>query len=100
MSILALADFKTYLRELTVDLDNPLQMALDAAESEAEGFLGAMLNNYADSSGSLPGDLAMAVFLLAQTHADAGGPTDNDYRRGAAQKLLVRYRTDSGIGGA
>lgn len=100
MSVFTLPDFKAYLRELTADLDNPLQMALDAAIAEASGFVGFDLDEaYGDSSGP-PSDLAMAVFLLAQTHADAGGPADNEYRRGAAQKLLTRYRVDPGFVGA
>ena len=99
MSVIYLADFKAYLRELTTALDDPLQMALDAAIAEASGFVGFDLDEaYGDSSGP-PSDLAMAVFLLAQTHADAGGPADNEYRRGAAQKLLTRYRVDPGFVG-
>ena len=40
MSVIDLADFKAYLRELTTALDDPLQMALDAAIAEASGFVG------------------------------------------------------------
>lgn len=98
MSIIILGDFKAYLREATADLDDPLQMALDAAIAEASGFVGFDLDEAYGVDGP-PSDLAMAVFLLAQTHADAGGPSDNEYRRAAAQKLLNRYRVDPGFVG-
>ena len=72
---------------------------LDAAIAEASGFVGFDLDEaYGDSSGP-PSELAMAVCLLAQTHADSGGPADNEYRRGVAQKLLTRYRVDPGFVG-
>ena len=99
MSVVSLADFKAYLRELTTALDDPLQMALDAAIAEASGFVGFDLDEAYDDSSGPPSDLAMAVCLLAQTHADSGGPADNEYRRGVAQKLLTRYRVDPGFVG-
>lgn len=98
MSIVSLAGFRAFMREATTDLDDPLQMALDAAEAEAAAFVGFDLDEaFGDSSGA-PSDLQMAICLLAQAHADAGGPAENEFRRGTAQRLLTRYRTHTGFG--
>ena len=48
MSVVSLVDFKAYLRELSTALDNPLQMALDAAIAEASGFVGFDLDEAYD----------------------------------------------------
>ena len=99
MSIVALSDFKAYLRELTGDLDDPLQMALDAAIAEASGFVGFDLVEAYDNSSGTPSDGAMAVFLLAQTYVDGIGVNEVDHCRAIAQKLLTRYRVDPGFVG-
>ena len=97
MSLVPLEDFKAYIRELTNDLDDVLQMALNSAGAEARHFLGFDPAAEFGSDG-LPSDLNMAVMLLAQVHADAGDTATNESRRAAAQRLMVPYRHNTGIG--
>ena len=59
MSIVDVATFKTYIRELSDDLDDAFQMALDSASAEAIHYLGF---DPVDSNGSAEPDIAMAVF--------------------------------------
>ncbi len=99
MSIITLSALKAYLRELTTDLDPPLTVALESASAEVRHFLGFDPETEFGSS-DIPSDLAMAAMLLAQVHADAGDPVQNEARRVAAQRLLLPYRTNTGIGGA
>ncbi len=99
MSAATLIQFKGFLRELSDDLNDPLQFALDAATAEASAFLGFDAEEQFGSDGP-PSDVVMAVMVLAQVHADAGSPEENEHRRGAAQKLLLPYRTDTGMGAA
>lgn len=99
MSIATLADLKNHLRELTTDLDDPFQMALDSATAECEHFVGFGIADEFGSAG-VPSDIVMACVLLAQVHADMGAPEANEARRAAAQRLLLPYRVDCGFGGA
>jgi len=99
MSTATLSQFKGYLRELSDDLDDPLQSALDAATAEANAFLGFDAAEQFGSDGP-PSDVVMAVMILAQIYADAGSPEENEHRRGAAQRLMLPYRTDTGMGAA
>lgn len=99
MSIAPLSAFKDYLRELTDDLDDPMQMALDAAIAEASGFTGFDLVEAYDDSNGAPSDVVMAVFLLAQTYVDGIGVNESNHCRAIAQKLLTRYRVDPGFVG-
>lgn len=99
MSIATLAQFREFVRELTSDLDMPFQLALDAATSEVNAFIGFDAEDeYA--SGGPPSDMVMACMLLAQVHADAAAVNDGEYRRAAAQNLLLPYRLNVGFGGA
>ena len=95
MSIVDVATFKTYIRELSDDLDDAFQMALDSASAETIHYLGF---DPVDSNGSAEPDIAMACMLLAQIHADMGDPDQNDHRRVAAQRLLTPYRLNTGFG--
>lgn len=97
MSLVTLTDFKAYLRELTADLDDPFQMALDSATAEASNFLG--FDAVIEFGTGVPSDVQMACMLLGQVHADLGDPETNESRRGAAQRLLLPYRLNTGIGG-
>ncbi len=99
MSIAALSDFKAYLRELTTDLDDPFQMALDSATAECDHFVGFDIVAEYGSDGA-PSDLLMACMLLGQVHADMGAPEANEARRAAAQRLMLPYRLNTGIGAA
>lgn len=99
MSIATLATFKAYLRELTTDIDPSLTLALESASTEVRHFLGFDPETEFGSS-DIPSDIALACCLLGQCHADAGDPATNESRRVAAQRLLLPYRQDTGIGGA
>ena len=95
--IIDLEAFKGYMRVLDGDLDLALQLALSAAEAEAGAFLGVALDAFGAEP---PGDIVMAVLALAQAHADAGTPQENEWRRTAAHNLLRPHRLGTGIGGA
>ena len=97
MSIATLTEFKEYIRELTNDLNSPLQAALDSATAEVNHFLGFDAEDEFGSSG-VPEDIKSACKLLAQVHADAGDVDTNENRRTAAQRLLLPYRHNTGIG--
>lgn len=98
MSIADLTTFKQFLRELTADLDDPLQMALDSATSECNHFVGLDIED--EFGTGIPADLEMACMTLAQVHADIGDPVTNENRRAAAQRLMLPYRLETGIGAA
>lgn len=95
--IVTLTEFKDYIRELTNDLNNPFQSALDSATAECNHFLGFNAEDEFGSSG-VPQDIKHACMLLAQVHADAGDAAMNDNRRSAAQRLMLPYRIDTGFG--
>lgn len=98
MSIADLTTFKQYLRELTTDLDDPFQLALESATGECNSFLGF---DAIDQFGTaIPPEIVMACMLLAQVHADMGDPEANEGRRAAAQRLMLPYRLNTGIGAA
>ncbi len=95
MTIATIAAFKDYVRELTTDLDNAFQLALESASAECRHYLGFD----PETDGPEP-DVVIACCLLAAVHADVGDPTVNEYRRRAAQRLMDPYRTNTGIGSA
>lgn len=99
MTIATLEQFKDFIRELTTDLDNPCQLALESATAEANNYLGFIAEEEFSSDGP-PSDVVIACCLLAQVHADSGDPNAQEYRRRAAQRLLQPYRLDTGIGSA
>ena len=93
MSIVTLDVFKSYMRELTPDLDVVFQLALDAAEAEAGAFVCFRLDETYTAE-TIPSDMAMACMLLARAHAEDG---DAERYRGIAQQLLRPYRLDAGV---
>lgn len=95
MSLPELSDVKAFLRVEGNHLDVALSLALGAAIAECGNFVGGSLRERWPDE--LPSDVAMACLLLAQTHADAGTPQENEYRRAAAQHLLRPYRLEVGI---
>lgn len=96
MTIATLEQFKDYIRELTNDLDDTFELALESASAEVRHYLGF---DPEESGGTEP-DIVMACCLLAAIHADVGDPTINAYRRRAAQRLLDPYRLNTGFGAA
>lgn len=96
MSIITLDVFKGFLRELSDDLDEPLRLALDAGEAEASAFLGfSVAEEYAEAEP--PAEVVMGAMYFARCHADEG---DAERYRSIAQKLLLPYRLNTGIGAA
>jgi hypothetical protein len=94
MTIATLHQFKNYVRELTTDLDDTFELALESATSEVIHYLGEVPE---DSGGAEP-DVVMACCLLAAVHADVGDPQANEARRRAALRLLTPYRKNTGFG--
>ena len=101
MSIPTMTEAKDFLRELSNDLDPAIAIAIAGAQSEMDGFIGG------DPSGErwpdpeeVPGDVKAAGLMLVRCHFEEGDAMQAELWRGVAQKLLLRYRTDSGIGGA
>lgn len=97
MTIATLEQFKSYVRELTNDLDATFELALESASAEVKHYLG--FDPEAESGGPEP-DIVMACCLLAAVHGDVGDPATNAYRRRAAQRLLDPYRRNTGFGAA
>ena len=96
MSAPDLSDFRAFLRIDHSETDQALELALLAAKAEAESFLGGTIAQLWPVDA--PGDVVMAVLLLAQTHADAGTPQEHEYRRTAAHHLLRPHRLQTGLG--
>lgn len=97
MTVVDLQAFKAFLRIADNDLDAVLQLALAAAEAEASSFIGAALDTFGAEP---PGDIVMAVLVLAQVHADAGTVQESEWRRTAAHNLLRPHRLATGLGAA
>lgn len=101
MSIPTMAEAKDYLRQIGDDLDAAIAVAAAAAQAEVDAFIGG------DPSAErwplpedVPGDVKAAALMLARIHFEEGDAVQAELWRGAAQKLLFRYRVDSGVGGA
>ena len=101
MSIASMLEARTYLRIIGNDLDAALAIAIAAAEAELDGFIGGdtSATRWPDPE-DLPGDVKAAALMLVRIHFEEGDAAQAELWRGIAQRLLVRYRTDSGIGGA
>lgn len=97
MTIATLSEFKSYARELTNDLDDTFELALESASAEVRHYVG--FDPEEESGGPEP-DQVIACCLLAAVHGDVGDPTTNEYRRRAAQRLLDPYRLNTGFGAA
>ena len=101
MNIVTLPEARAYLRIIGTDLDAALAIAIAAAEAELDGFIGGdtSATRWPDPE-DLPGDVKAAALMLVRIHFEEGDAAQAELWRGIAQRLLVRYRTDSGIGGA
>ena len=75
--------------------------AIAAAEAEVDGFIGGDPSavRWPDPE-SIPGDVKASAMMLVRLHFEESNAVQAELWRGIAQRLLVRYRTDSGIGGA
>ena len=101
MSIVILPEARAYLRIIGTDLDPAITVAMAAAESEVAGFIGGdtPATRWPDPVPA-PGDVKAAALMLVRLHFEESNAVQAELWRGIAQRLLVRYRTDSGIGGA
>ncbi len=101
MSIPTTSESKAYLRLIGDDLDAALAVAIAGAQAEMDGFIGG------DSSSDrwptdedVPGDIKAAALMLVRVHFEEGDAVNAELWRSVAQRLLSRYRVDTGFGGA
>lgn len=101
MGIVNMFEARDYLRIVGADLDPVIAIAIAAAEAEVDAFIGGEPSavRWPDPE-SVPGDVKASAMMLVRLHFEEGDAMQAELWRGIAQKLLVRYRTDSGIGGA
>ena len=93
MSIITLADAKSYLDVIHTYDDDKLQNLLDAAEDEAARFLNvASLTEYTE----LPWAIYIGVLLFLQSNYEAS-PDDMPKLRSAAESKLMPYRVEMGV---
>ena len=100
-TIPTMTEAKNYLRIIGSDLDPAIAVAIQSAQSEIDGFIGGdtSADRWPEPEG-VPGDVKAAGLMLVRCHFEEGDPEQSELWRGVAQKLLLRYRTSSGIGGA
>lgn len=93
MSVITLADAKSFLDVIHSSDDGKLQILLDAAEDEASKFL-----NVADLTewSELPYSIFMGVLLLLQANYQAT-PDEIPKIRSAAETKLMPYRVELGV---
>lgn len=98
MTIPTMTEARDYLRIIGSELDPALSIAIEAAQAEIDGFIGG------DSSAKrwpepedVPGDVKAAGLMLTRCHFEEGDPAQVELWRGIAQKLLMRYRMDTGL---
>lgn len=87
--------FKTYMRELTDDLDGAFTFALESAAREVNAYLGFDVE--VEYGADAPADILMGCVLLAHVHAEPGDVEMNEHRVAAAHRLLSPYRKTIGF---
>lgn len=93
MSVISLADAKSFLDVIHSSDDVKLQHLLDAAEDEASRFLNATaLTDWSE----LPYSIFMGVLLLLQANYQAS-PDEIPKIRSAAETKLMPYRVELGV---
>lgn len=93
MSVIALADAKSFLDVIHNSDNSKLQNLLDAAEDEAAGFLNV---TGLDEWTELPWSIYIGVLLLLQANYQAS-PDDMPKLRAAAESKLMPYRVEMGV---
>lgn len=98
MSIPTMTQAKIHLRQIESDLDPAIAIAIDAAQSEMDNFIGGApsAERWPDEL-AVPGAVVRAALLLVEANFEANTPEAADLLRAIAQKLLVPYRVDSGL---
>lgn len=93
MSVITLADAKSYLDVIHNSDDAKLQNLLDAAEDEAAKYLNV---TGLDEWTELPWSIYIGVLLLLQANYEAG-PDDMMKFRAAAESKLIPFRVEMGV---
>lgn len=93
MSVISLADAKSFLDVIHDSDDMKLQNLLESAEDEAARFLNvASLTEYTE----LPWSIYIAILMLLQSDYQAS-PDDIPKLRSAAESKLMPYRVEMGV---
>lgn len=93
MSVIALADAKSFLDVIHSSDDTKLQNLLESAEDEAAKFLNvANLDEWTE----LPYSIYIAVLLLLQANYQSS-PDDMAKLRMSAETKLMPYRVEMGV---
>ena len=93
MSVIALADAKSFLDVIHSSDDTKLQKLLESAEDEAAMFLNvASLDEWSE----LPYSIYIGVLLLLQASYQAS-PDDMAKLRMSAESKLMPYRVEMGV---
>lgn len=89
---------KIHLRQIEADLDPAIAIAIDAAQSEMDNFIGGApsAERWPDEL-AVPGAVLRAGLLLVEANFEPNTLEAADVLRAIAQKLLVPYRVDSGL---
>jgi len=93
MSVIALADAKSFLDVIHNSDDDKLQILLDGAEDEAARFLNV---ESLDEWTELPFSIFIGVLMLLQSNYQAS-PDDIPKLRAAAESKLMPFRVDMGV---
>lgn len=104
MSLIPLAEAKSFLRVIHSDDDALIQTLLDGAEDEALQFMnrdsfGELCpcdSNFESESEGMPESVRTGVYLLLQSGYQAKPDEVADYRRAAEVKLMP-YRCGLGV---
>lgn len=87
--MIAVTDFRKFVRVIGGELDDQLELALTAGRAEASAYLGRA----ADETSP---DEVMGVMYLARSHFD---DADAERCRQVGRLLLFQFRVGSGVGG-
>lgn len=93
MSVIMLADAKSFLDVIHNSDDDKLQILLDGAEDEAARFLNV---ESLDEWTELPFSIFIGVLMLLQSNYQAS-PDDMPKLRAAAESKLMPFRVDMGV---
>jgi len=93
MSMIMLADAKSFLDVIHNSDDDKLQILLDGAEDEAARFLNV---ESLDEWTELPFSIFIGVLMLLQSNYQAS-PDDMPKLRAAAESKLIPFRVDMGV---
>lgn len=92
MSVISLADAKSFLDVIHSADDVKLQQLLDGAEAEAGDFMNKQLTEFT----TLPFSVVVGVLFILQANYQAN-PDDVPKLRAAAETKLMPHRIDMGV---